>query len=72
MTVLPHVIDTNPLGYLADTDRDRAADLQAAFESPTVRAVICARGGYGSSRIIDFVDWTGARVSRAKVVSGIQ
>ncbi len=57
VTVMPHVVDSGPLGYLAGHDQDRASDLQAALQSPSVRAVICARGGYGSSRVIDLVDW---------------
>ncbi|MQS12323.1 LD-carboxypeptidase [Streptomyces kaniharaensis] len=58
VTVAPHVLDTHPaLGYLAGTDADRAADLQAAWIDPTVDAVICARGGYGVHRMVDLLDW---------------
>jgi muramoyltetrapeptide carboxypeptidase len=35
--------------YLAGQDRDRAADLSDMFGSPEVRAVVAARGGYGTS-----------------------
>ncbi|MDL4820678.1 S66 peptidase family protein [Actinomadura opuntiae] len=42
---------------LAGTDADRAADLQAAWCDPRVRAVICARGGYGATRVLDHLDW---------------
>ncbi|KJS52968.1 LD-carboxypeptidase [Streptomyces rubellomurinus] len=59
VTVAPHVLDTHPtLGYLAGTDADRAADLQAAWLDPTVDAVISARGGYGVHRMVDLLDWT--------------
>lgn len=37
----------------AGTDNQRASDLQAALDDPDVRAILCARGGYGSVRIID-------------------
>ena len=42
----------------AGTDRQRAADLQEALNDPLTRAIICARGGYGSVRIIDKVDYS--------------
>src|SRR5690606_5654156 len=35
---------------LAGSDADRAADLQSAWCGPSVRAVICSRGGYGATR----------------------
>ena len=44
-------------GYLAGSDRDRAALLMAAFLDPTVDAIVCARGGYGSMRILDRLDF---------------
>ncbi|MCW5900076.1 MAG: LD-carboxypeptidase [Flavobacteriales bacterium] len=40
----------------AGIDAERAADLQAAIEDPAVRAIWCARGGYGTIRIMDRVD----------------
>jgi muramoyltetrapeptide carboxypeptidase len=40
----------------AGTDNKRAADLQAAIDRHDVKAIICARGGYGISRIIDAID----------------
>jgi muramoyltetrapeptide carboxypeptidase len=43
-------------GYLAGSDEVRAAELQAALADPSVRAVVCARGGYGLTRILDRLD----------------
>lgn len=43
----------------AGTDAERLTDLQAAINDPDIRAIICARGGYGTVRIADDVDWTG-------------
>ena len=40
----------------AGTDEQRAADLQTAIDDPEVRAIWCARGGYGTVRILDHVD----------------
>jgi muramoyltetrapeptide carboxypeptidase len=48
-------------GYLAGSDETRLADLQVMLDDPTVRAVFCARGGYGSQRIVPHLDWTGLR-----------
>ncbi|NUQ02149.1 MAG: LD-carboxypeptidase [Armatimonadetes bacterium] len=43
--------------YLAGSDADRAADLQALWSDPEVDAVWCARGGYGAMRLLPLVDW---------------
>ncbi|MEV1076131.1 S66 peptidase family protein [Micromonospora parva] len=48
-------------GYLAGTDAQRLADLNAAFNDPGVRAVFAARGGYGTQRIVDQIDVSGLR-----------
>jgi muramoyltetrapeptide carboxypeptidase len=40
----------------AGTDAERAADLQASIDDPEVKAIWCARGGYGTIRIMDRVD----------------
>lgn len=45
-------------GYLSGTDDERRADLQAAIDSPENNAIWCLRGGYGTMRIIDRIDWT--------------
>ena len=42
--------------YLAGRDEERAADLAAMFANPEVKAVVAARGGYGTSRIIPLLD----------------
>jgi len=40
------------------TDTERTADLQEALDNPEIKAIFCARGGYGVLRIIDKIDWT--------------
>ncbi len=52
-----HALDT--YHQFAGTDENRAADLQQALDDPEIRAVICARGGYGTVRIIDRIDFSG-------------
>jgi muramoyltetrapeptide carboxypeptidase len=44
-------------GYLAAPDEQRAADFNAALRDPGVDAVWCLRGGYGTMRIVDALDW---------------
>lgn len=53
--VAPHAFDAR--GYLAGTDADRAADLHAMFRDPEVHAVLCVRGGYGTMRLLEDLDY---------------
>jgi muramoyltetrapeptide carboxypeptidase len=57
------------LGFLAGTDRERATDLMAMFTDKTVKGIICLRGGYGSSRILDRLDYALIR-RNPKILSG--
>jgi muramoyltetrapeptide carboxypeptidase len=41
----------------AGSDAQRLADLQNAFDSEDIKAILCARGGYGIMRIIDQLHW---------------
>ncbi|MET8243697.1 LD-carboxypeptidase [Streptomyces sp. NPDC005202] len=69
--VAPHVLDRHgTFDYLAGTDADRAADLQAAWCDPSVDAVLCARGGYGAQRLADLLDWEAMRAAGPKVFVG--
>jgi muramoyltetrapeptide carboxypeptidase len=47
--------------YLAGTDQQRLEDFQLMMEDPSVSAIICARGGYGSSRFVDHLDFSALR-----------
>lgn len=42
----------------AGPDELRAASLQQYLDNPEVKAIVCARGGYGTVRIIDRLDFT--------------
>ncbi|MEA2600671.1 MAG: muramoyltetrapeptide carboxypeptidase [Acidobacteriota bacterium] len=44
-------------GYFAGTDEQRAADLNAMFADPEVRAIHCVRGGWGCARLLPLLDW---------------
>lgn len=45
------------LNYFSGTDEERLADLQEMLDDKNIHAVMCARGGYGVSRIIDLVNF---------------
>lgn len=45
-------------GYLAGTDDERLADLHAMFANPAIDAIMCARGGYGTPRLLASVRWS--------------
>ncbi|HHU55219.1 MAG TPA: LD-carboxypeptidase [Acholeplasmataceae bacterium] len=44
-------------GYLAGTDGERIKDLEDAFLDNEVKAIICLKGGYGASRIVDKLNY---------------
>ncbi|KIY38352.1 peptidase S66 [Pseudomonas sp. 10-1B] len=44
-------------GYLAGSDQQRLQDLYDAFADPAIDAILCMRGGYGSMRLLDRVDF---------------
>lgn len=44
-------------GYLAGTDEERVKDLHGMFADKNVKAIICVRGGYGSPRLLDKIDF---------------
>ncbi len=44
-------------GYLAGTDEERLSDLHSMFRNKKIEAVFCLRGGYGSGRLLDKLDF---------------
>lgn len=49
---------TGSYHQFSGTDNERAADLQQYLDDPSVKAIIAGRGGYGTIRIIDKLDFT--------------
>jgi len=47
----------NQQGYFAGTDEERINDLQQVLDNPSIKAVFFARGGYGTTRILDLLDF---------------
>ena len=48
--------------YFAATDEERKNELQAMLDDASVQAILCARGGYGVSKIIDGISFTQAGI----------
>ena len=48
-------------GYLSGTDAERLADLNDALRDPTIDTIWCLRGGYGTMRLLEGVDWEALR-----------
>lgn len=48
-------------GYLAGSDEDRARDLNHMFLDDEVKGIICIRGGYGTPRILELLDYEGIK-----------
>jgi muramoyltetrapeptide carboxypeptidase len=44
-------------GYLAGTDEERVEDIHNMFLNEDVKLIICLRGGYGASRLLDKIDY---------------
>jgi muramoyltetrapeptide carboxypeptidase len=54
------LVSKNCLGqhhYFSGTDEERLEDLQYGIDHPEVKAIVCARGGYGCVRIVDRIQW---------------
>jgi muramoyltetrapeptide carboxypeptidase len=45
--------------YFSGTDEQRTSDFQKAIDNPEIKAIVCARGGYGCIRILDRINWAG-------------
>jgi muramoyltetrapeptide carboxypeptidase len=45
-------------GYLAGTDADRRSRLRAAWRDPSVKGLLCLRGGYGGTRLLEDFAWS--------------
>lgn len=51
-----HLLGTE--NQFSGSDAERLEDLQAMLNDPEIKAIICARGGYGTTRIVDDVNFT--------------
>jgi muramoyltetrapeptide carboxypeptidase len=59
----------NQFNYFSGTDKERLQDLQQMMDDKNIDAILCGRGGYGTGRIIDQLDFT-KFVKRPKWIVG--
>lgn len=59
MGLIPIMFPTcySTYGHLSAKDEDRARDINTAFYDDTIKGIICLRGGYGSTRILNMIDY---------------
>ncbi len=60
----------NRYGYLAGSDANRAADVNAMFADSSVQAILPMRGGWGCNRILPLLDYSLIR-SHPKIIMGL-
>ncbi len=53
-----HTVGSSSNNYFSGTDEERLNEFQAMLDSESINAILCGRGGYGVSRIIDKLDFT--------------
>jgi len=58
----------NSFNQFAGTDTERVTDLQEMLDDTDIKAVFCARGGYGTVRIIDQLDFSAFKLSPKWIV----
>ena len=55
VVLAPHVYDS--FLYMAGSDESRAQDINAAFANKSIKAIFCSRGGAGSTRLLNRLDF---------------
>lgn len=66
------IVGKNSLGrhnYFSGTEAERLADFQWALDHEEVKAIVCARGGYGCVQLVDRINWAG-QLSHPKWIIG--
>ncbi len=53
---------------LGGTDAERLSDLQQMLDDPSIKAIFPIRGGYGSSRLLDYLDFSGFKANPKWIV----
>ena len=68
LSVEPGRAFVQPDGFLSGPDDERADELNDLFRRDDLDAIVCLRGGYGSLRLLDRLDYDAARAHRPLVV----
>ncbi len=53
--IAPHCLGRHH--YFSGTDEERLADFQDGLDDPNIKAILCARGGYGCVRMVEALNW---------------
>jgi muramoyltetrapeptide carboxypeptidase len=53
--IAPHCLGRSH--YFSGSDEERLADFQDGLDDPSIKAILCARGGYGSVRMVEALNW---------------
>ncbi|WP_439505479.1 S66 peptidase family protein [Sediminibacterium sp.] len=56
-------VGSKSTNYFSGTDEERKDELQALLDEPSIKAILCGRGGYGVTRIIDQLDFSSFKKS---------
>jgi muramoyltetrapeptide carboxypeptidase len=51
-------VGSKSINYFSGTDEERKDEFQALLDEPSIKAILCGRGGYGVTRIIDQLDFS--------------
>lgn len=60
---------TGQYHYFSGSEEERLRDFQWALDHPEVKAIVCARGGYGCIQLVDRINWAG-QLSQPKWILG--
>lgn len=55
------IVGTNTCGrnhYYSGSISERLIDFQEALDNPDIKAILCARGGYGCIQLVDIINWS--------------
>lgn len=55
--MLGKTVGSSSANYFSGTDEERLNELQAMLDDDAIHAILCGRGGYGTNRIVDRLDW---------------
>ena len=56
--IVGKTIGSKSKNYFSGTDQERTMELQAMLDAPEIKTILCGRGGYGTGRIIDKLDFS--------------
>jgi muramoyltetrapeptide carboxypeptidase len=56
--IVSHTVGGKSTNYFSGTDEDRLKELQLFLDDKNIKAILCGRGGYGTGRILDKINFT--------------